>query len=154
MACQTLLSMEFSRQEYWSGLPFPSPGDPPNPGMEPGSPTLQADSLPSEPPVKPHDHTVIHPSSNCWFQQQQLLPTFPEPTHHLPSLLRDTSTDWPACPQQRWECQLPSLPFKLLKKQDQQSRISSRPESSVRAQHQAARFQKSQPLLVLTQHQG
>ena len=37
--------MEFSRQEYWSGLPFPSPGDFPNLGIEPGSPTLQADSL-------------------------------------------------------------------------------------------------------------
>ena len=43
-------SMGFSRQEYWSGLPFPSPGDLPNPGIEPGSPTLQADALPSEPP--------------------------------------------------------------------------------------------------------
>ena len=41
-------SMEFSRQEYWSGLPFPSPGDLPDPGIEPGSPALQADSLPSE----------------------------------------------------------------------------------------------------------
>ena len=41
--------MEFSRQEYWSGLPFPSPGDLPDPGIEPGSPALQADSLPSEP---------------------------------------------------------------------------------------------------------
>ena len=39
-----------SRQEYWSGLPFPSPGDLSNPGIEPGSPALQADSLPSEPP--------------------------------------------------------------------------------------------------------
>ena len=38
-------SMEFSRQKYWSGLPFPSPGDRPNPGTEPGSPALQADSL-------------------------------------------------------------------------------------------------------------
>ena len=38
------------RQEYWSGLPFPSPRDLPNPGIEPGSPVLQADSLPSEPP--------------------------------------------------------------------------------------------------------
>ena len=46
-------SMEFSRQEYWSGLPFPSPGDLPNPGIEPGSPALQADALPSEPPGKP-----------------------------------------------------------------------------------------------------
>ena len=42
--------MEFSRQEYWSGLPFPSPGDVPDPGIEPGSPALQAASLPSEPP--------------------------------------------------------------------------------------------------------
>ena len=43
-------SMEFSRQESWSGLPFPSPGDLPDPGIEPGSPTLRADALPSEPP--------------------------------------------------------------------------------------------------------
>ena len=40
------------QQEYWSGLPFPSPGDLPNPGIEPRSPTLQADTLPSEPPGK------------------------------------------------------------------------------------------------------
>ena len=44
----TLPSMEFSRQEYWSGLPFPSPGDLPDPGIEPWSPALQADSLPTE----------------------------------------------------------------------------------------------------------
>ena len=44
------LSMEFSRQAYWSGLPFPSPRNLPDPGTEPGSPALQADSLPSEPP--------------------------------------------------------------------------------------------------------
>ena len=43
----------FSRQEYWSGLPFPSLGDLPNPGVEPRSPALQADSFPSEPPGKP-----------------------------------------------------------------------------------------------------
>ena len=42
-------SIEFSRQEFWSGLPFPSPGDLPDPGIKPGSPTLQADSLSSEP---------------------------------------------------------------------------------------------------------
>ena len=47
------LSMEFSRQEYWGGLPFPPPGDLPHPGVEPESPKLQADSLPSEPPGKP-----------------------------------------------------------------------------------------------------
>ena len=45
--------MGFSRQEYWSGLPFPSPGDLPDPGIEPGSPTLRADALTSEPPGKP-----------------------------------------------------------------------------------------------------
>ena len=45
--------MGFSRQEHWSGLPFPSPGDLPNPGIEPGSPEFQVDSLPSEPPEKP-----------------------------------------------------------------------------------------------------
>jgi len=45
--------MEFSRREYWSGLPSPSPGDLPDPGIEPGSPALQADALPSESPGKP-----------------------------------------------------------------------------------------------------
>ena len=49
-ACQAPLSMEFSRKEYWNGLPFPSPGDLHNPGIEPRSPSLQADSLPSEIP--------------------------------------------------------------------------------------------------------
>ena len=44
-SCQAPLSMEFSRQEYKSGLPCPPPGDPPNPGTEPRSPALQADSL-------------------------------------------------------------------------------------------------------------
>ena len=45
-------SMGFSRQEYWSGLSFPSPGDLPNPGIEPRSPAVQAEALPSEPPGK------------------------------------------------------------------------------------------------------
>ena len=49
VAHQAFLSMGFSRQEYWSGLPFLSPGDLPNPGIESGSPTLQADSVPFEP---------------------------------------------------------------------------------------------------------
>ena len=52
VAYQAPLSTEFSRQEYWSGLPFPSPGDLPDPGIEPRSPALQADALPSEPPGK------------------------------------------------------------------------------------------------------
>ena len=53
VARQVPLSMEFYWQEYWSGLPFPSPGDLPNLGIKPRSPALQPNSLPSEPPGKP-----------------------------------------------------------------------------------------------------
>ena len=72
---QALPSMEFSRQEYWSGLLFPSPGDLPNPGIEPRSPTLQAESLPSEPQWKPPNIRVgsllllqgsSHPRNQIW----------------------------------------------------------------------------------------
>jgi len=55
IAFQAPLSMEFSRQEYWSGLPFSSPRDLPSPGNELRSPTLQADSLSSEPSGKPYN---------------------------------------------------------------------------------------------------
>ena len=53
IAHQAPPSVGFSRQEYWSGLPFPSPGDLPDPGIEPRSPTLWTDALTSEPPGKP-----------------------------------------------------------------------------------------------------
>ena len=53
VAYKAPLSMEFSRQEYWSGFKFPSPGDIPDPRIEPRSPALQADVLPSEPPGNP-----------------------------------------------------------------------------------------------------
>ena len=61
--------MGFSRQEYWSGLPFPSPGNLPDPGIESVSPTLQADALPSETqgvrdPCDPAD--AASPHSDCW----------------------------------------------------------------------------------------
>ena len=59
VATQAPLSMEFSRQEYWSGLPCPSPGDLPDPEIKLGSSTLQADSLPSEPPGKPSKVAII-----------------------------------------------------------------------------------------------
>ena len=55
VAYQASPCMGFSRQRNWSGLPFPSPGDLPDPGIEPGSPTLQADALPSDPPGKPEE---------------------------------------------------------------------------------------------------
>ena len=54
VAHQAPLFMEFSRQEYWSGMSFPFPADFPNPGIEPESPALQATSLPSKLPGKPH----------------------------------------------------------------------------------------------------
>ena len=62
--------MGFSRQEYWSGLPFPSPGDLPDPGIEPRSPALQADALPSEPPGKPksviYNQQIQLSGGSCW----------------------------------------------------------------------------------------
>ena len=62
VAHQAPPSMGFSRQEYWSGLPFPSLGGPPDPRIEPGSPALQADASPSEPPGKP---LLGKGASNC-----------------------------------------------------------------------------------------
>ena len=61
-------SMEFSRQEYWSRLPFPSPGDLPDPGIEPRAPALWADALPSEPPGKPKGKASLgfEPRISCF----------------------------------------------------------------------------------------
>ena len=64
VAHQAPLSMGFSRQEHWSGLPLLSPGDLPNPGINPPSPALQADSLPSEPQGKPC--YIIHQGKNLF----------------------------------------------------------------------------------------
>ena len=64
IAHQAPPSMGFSRQEYWSGLPFPSPGDLPNPGIEPRSPTLQADALTSEPPDANQSYNEVSPHAN------------------------------------------------------------------------------------------
>ena len=63
VAYQAPPSMGFSRQEYWSGLPFPSPGDLPNPGIEPKSPAFQADALTSE-PIYIHSFSYSFP---YWF---------------------------------------------------------------------------------------
>ena len=71
VAHQAPLPVGFPRQELRSGLPFPSPGDLPNPGIEPGSPALQADILPSEPPGKPYLYTkciyslILTPLPRC-----------------------------------------------------------------------------------------
>ena len=66
VAYKAPLSMEFSRQEYWRGLPFPSPGDLLEPGIEPGSLALQADALPSEPPGKPKDLSKRSNKKKTW----------------------------------------------------------------------------------------
>ena len=71
VAYQAPPSMGFSKQEYWSGLSFSSIGDLPNPGLEPGFPTLQADALPSEPPGKP---STISLSSKKVLHSNLLLP--------------------------------------------------------------------------------
>ena len=60
VAYQAPQSMEFSREEYWSGLPYPSPGDLPHPQIKPGSPALQADTVPSGPPGKPNLWLTVH----------------------------------------------------------------------------------------------
>ena len=63
-------SLEFSRQEYWSGLPFPSPGDLPDPGIEPGSPALQVDALPSvESVISWQLVSVLNCWSPSWYQK-------------------------------------------------------------------------------------
>ena len=66
IARQAPLSMGFSRQEYWSGLPFSSPGDLPNPATEPDSPSLQADSLPFEPPIQEPAVTIFKIDKRNW----------------------------------------------------------------------------------------
>ena len=91
------LSMEFSREEYWSGLPFPSPGDLPNPEIEPRSSTLQAASLPSEPRGKPYK-ALIHkwvilfnfPKDTSWqltiqdqFVTKPIIQRPPNPEHNV-----------------------------------------------------------------------
>ena len=57
VALHAPLSVGFFKQEYWSGLPFPPPGDLPDPGIKPVSPALQVDSLPAEPSGKPYDNS-------------------------------------------------------------------------------------------------
>ena len=75
VAYQAPLSMGFSRQEYWSGLPFPSPGDLPKPGIQPGSPTLYGDALPSEPlKVCTRDYIItMHPALGQFHLPENLL---------------------------------------------------------------------------------
>ena len=92
------LSMEFSRQEYWSGLPVPSPGDLSNPGTEPRSPALQADSLLSEPPGKP-----------AYKDREPLIMWLPwcVLAWLLPTDLRTTALHFHRCTMGKWPPQWP-----------------------------------------------
>ena len=72
VALQAPLSMGFSRQEYWSGLPCPSPEDLPDPGREPRSPALQADSLPSEPPGKLREKCGTHRNWSSYQRKSEM----------------------------------------------------------------------------------
>ena len=79
VACQAPPSRGFPRQEYWSGLPFPSPGDLPNPGMEPASPALAGRFFITEPPGKPWALSILRPkavhlSSSYFSSKQHLFP--------------------------------------------------------------------------------
>ena len=84
---RTIQSMEFSRQEYWSGLPFPSPGNLPNPGIKPRSPALQADSLLAEPQGK-HKNTGVGGLSLL----QQIFLSQELNLHFVPTKLAHTHT--------------------------------------------------------------
>ena len=89
--------MGFSRQEYWSGLPFPYPEDLPNPGIELRSPTLQADALPSKPPGKPE---LIHAAAAAKLIQS--CPTLCDPIDGsplgspIPGILKARTLEWVA----------------------------------------------------------
>ena len=92
VACQAPLSMGLSRQEYWSGLPFLSPGHLPDTGIKPGTPWLRVVSLPSEPPGKPHPITCFKNPSwglsalNQKNKHLQVLVTSPGSTRYIPFL--------------------------------------------------------------------
>ena len=83
VAHQAPLSMGFSRQEYWSGLPFPSPGDLPDPGIKPRSPASQADAFTSEPPGKPTTKKGILSPLLYSMNQSQVSDAI-QPSHPLP----------------------------------------------------------------------
>ena len=99
VAHQAPLSMGFSRQEYWSGLPFPSKGDLPNAGIKPRSPALQGDSLLSEPPGKPIYIWPIYDMGHTCTKALFFLQT----TVHQPSRsFMSPRICWNSCPLSRW----------------------------------------------------
>ena len=132
------MSMGIPRQEYWNGLPFPSPGDLPDPGMEPGSPTLQVNSLLPEPPGKSHilvEHLLFRHCSKCL----QCLCCCHSVTQSCPTLCNHTDCSTPGFPVHH---QLPEL-AQIHVHQVSDAIQPSRPLSSL-----------SLPTFNLSQHQG
>ena len=122
VALQAPLSMESSRHEYQSGLPFPSPGDLPDPGIEPGPPAFQEDALPSEPPGKilPPELCYFLPSNNIQFttttESFQSCPTLCNPIDGSPSgspvpgILQARTLEWVAISfSSAWKWKVKSL---------------------------------------------
>ena len=88
VARQAPLFMEFSGQEYWNGLPFPPPGDLSDPGIEPGSPAMQIDSLPSEPPGKAHNLQIAAMFTLLMLSPVHLFATLWTVAHQAPLSMR------------------------------------------------------------------
>ena len=88
VARQAPLFMEFSGQEYWNGLPFPPPGDLSDPGIEPGSPAMQIDSLPSEPPGKAHNLQIAAMFTLLMLSPVHLFATLWTVAHQVPLSMR------------------------------------------------------------------
>ena len=101
-------SMGFSRQEYWNGLPFPSPGDLPNPGIKPESPTFQADALTSEPPGKPSAAAKSLQSCPTLYDSRDGSP----PDSSIPGILQARTLEWVAISSSnawKWKVKVKSL---------------------------------------------
>ena len=96
VACQSPLSMGFSRQEYWSELPFPSPRDLPKPGMEPGSPALQADSLPIELRGKHHVSACTYAKLLSHVASLRLYEPYRLPSSLVQGILQARVLEWVA----------------------------------------------------------
>ena len=122
VAYQASPSMGFSRQEFCSGLPFPSPGDLPVPGIEPGSPTLEADALTSEPPEKMvymHLHNEISEYPSYFISRHLLMvtmlktPVFSDPQTHCKFLSLHTLAHTSHSPRNVCSCETGEILFVL-----------------------------------------
>ena len=119
VACQAPLSMGFFRQEFWSELPFPSPGDLPDPGIESRSPALQVDSLPSEPPEKPSKFMFLikrEPLDKAIFKEGRcLMQKHKEKTSIYEPRRESWITPLPSQPSERPGCCFPTSSFLLFR---------------------------------------